>query len=135
MLNVVNLLGRLTADPVMRYTTNETPVCSFGIAVERDYSGKDGEKEVDFFNVTAWRNTGDFVKKYFVKGQPIVVHGRLSSRVYEDNTGNRRSVVEVVAQNCYFAGDKPKDKGAPGAPDLKPAAFQELADDDGEIPF
>ncbi|MCL2218232.1 MAG: single-stranded DNA-binding protein [Defluviitaleaceae bacterium] len=110
MLNNVNLMGRLTADPVVRYThTNNVPVANFSLAVDRRLI-KGREKEVDFINIVAWQGTADFVAKYFTKGQPICVEGRLQQRTWLDEvTKTNRSVIEVIAENVHFAGFKRDD--------------------------
>ena len=109
MLNKINLMGRLTADPILRHTnTTGTPVASFAIAVDRRrVQGR--EKETDFFNVVAWDTTGEFVTNNFTKGQPICVAGRLQQRIWTDNQGNTRYAYEVVAESVYFAGFKRED--------------------------
>ena len=99
MLNHIVLMGRLTRDPELRYTGSNVPVASFSIAVDRDFGrGENGEKQTDFINVSAWRQTGEFVSKYFTKGSMIVVSGRLQMRDYTDRDGNRRTAAEVVAE-------------------------------------
>ena len=109
MLNHVVLMGRLTRDPELRRTGSGIAVANFSIACDRDFSGKNGgEKETDFFDCTAWRNTGEFISKYFTKGRMIVVSGRLQTSSYTDKDGNKRRKVEVVADNAYF-GDGKKD--------------------------
>ena len=100
MLNHIVLMGRLTRDPELRYTGSNIPVASFSVAVDRDFGrGENGEKQTDFINVSAWRQTGEFVSKYFTKGSMIVVSGRLQMRDYTDRDGNRRTAAEVVAEN------------------------------------
>lgn len=112
MLNHIALMGRLVRDPELRYTQNQTPVCSFTVAVDRDYSGGNGQqRETDFIDCVAWRGTGEFVSKYFSRGRMIVVSGRLQSRKWQDNQGNNRTSWEVVADSCYF-GDSKKDTEA-----------------------
>ena len=114
MLNHIVLMGRLTRDPELRYTGSNVPVASFSIAVDRDFGrGENGEKQTDFINVSAWRQTGEFVSKYFTKGSMIVVSGRLQIRDYTDRDGNRRTAAEVVADNVYFGESKRRDDGAP----------------------
>lgn len=120
MLNHITIMGRITRDIELRRTNRGTPVASFTVAVDRDYSEKDGgEKETDFIDCVAWRSTAEFVDKYFSKGRMIVVSGRLQIRSYTDKDGNKRRAAEVVADNCYF-GDSKKDdtQSAPqyGAP-------------------
>lgn len=99
MLNHIVLMGRLTADPELRYTQSQTPVASFTVAVERDFSR---EKEVDFIDCVAWRQTGEFVSKYFQKGSMVVVTGSLQSRKWQDRDGNKRINWEVNVDHAYF---------------------------------
>ena len=109
MLNHVTIMGRLTRDPELRRTGSGIAVASFTVAVDRDFGGRDGgEKETDFIDCVAWRQTGEFVSKYFTKGRMIVVSGRLQIRSWTDKDGNKRRTAEVVADNCYF-GDSKRD--------------------------
>ena len=109
MLNHITIMGRLTRDPELRRTGTGIAVASFSVAVDRDFSGRDGgEKETDFIDCVAWRQTGEFVSKYFTKGRMIVVSGRLQIRNWTDKDGNKRRTAEVVADNCYF-GDSKRD--------------------------
>ena len=110
MLNHIVIMGRLTRDPELRRTGNGTAVASFAIACDRDYKPQDGDRECDFFDVVAWRQTGEFVSKYFSKGRMAVVDGRLQTRSWTDNEGNKRRAVEIVADHVYF-GDSKKDGG------------------------
>jgi len=164
MLNHIVLMGRLTRDPELRYTGSNVPVASFSIAVDRDFGrGENGEKQTDFINVSAWRQTGEFVSKYFTKGSMIVVSGRLQIRDYTDRDGNRRTAAEVVADNVYFGESKRGNEGASSynssygnsnggynsspapapsygggysAPAAAPASdFAMLEDDDAQLPF
>lgn len=105
MLNHITIMGRLTKDVELRRTGSGVAVASFTIACDRDYS-KDGEKETDFFDCVAWRQTGEFVSKYFRKGSMIVVDGRLQIRGWTDKDGNKRKTAEIVADNCYFGEAK-----------------------------
>ena len=148
MLNRIILMGRLTRDPELRHTQTGTAVASFSLAVDRDFRNRDsGEKGVDFIDVVAWRNTAEFVSKYFTKGRMAVVEGRLQIRDWTDREGGKRRSAEVVADNVYF-GDSKRDGETGGASFSRPAApadygmppvggdqFAELADDDGELPF
>ena len=110
MLNHIVLQGRLTRDPELRRTGTGTAVASFTLAVDRDFAGKDsGEKETDFIECVAWRQTGEFVSKYFTKGRMAVVSGRLQIRGWTDKDGNNRKTAEVVADNVYF-GDSKKEQ-------------------------
>lgn len=107
MLNHIVLMGRLTKDPELRYTGSNIPVVSFSIAVERDYGkNESGDKVTDFFDISAWRQTAEFVNKYFTKGRMIVVSGSLQSRRYEAKDGTKRTAFEIVADNVYFGDSK-----------------------------
>ena len=109
MLNHIVIMGRLTRDPELRRTGSGIAVASFTVAVDRDFGGRDGgEKETDFIDCVAWRNTAEYVSKYFTKGRMIVVSGRLQIRSWTDKDGNKRRTAEVVADNCYF-GDRKRD--------------------------
>ena len=146
MLNHITLMGRLVRDPELRRTGTGIAVASFTVAVDRDFGGRDGgEKETDFIDCVAWRQTGEFVSKYFTKGRMIVVSGRLQIRSWTDKEGNKRRTAEVVADNCYF-GDSNKREGegsyaapaaygAYSAPAAPASDFAMLADDDAQLPF
>lgn len=143
MLNRIVLMGRLTHDPELRRTQSDTQVCSFSLAVDRDYK-RDGEKETDFIDIVAWRSTADFVSKYFTKGRMAVVEGRLQIRDWTDKEGGKRRSAEVIADNVYFGDSKPKDSGSdvpaydgePGAGfGAPPSGFTPDFGDDGEMPF
>ena len=160
MLNHITIMGRLTRDPELRRTGTGIAVASFSVAVARDFSGRDGgEKETDFIDCVAWRQTGEFVSKYFTKGRMIVVSGRLQIRSWTDKDGNKRRTAEVVADNVYFGESRRSNEGnssyggnayggnsyaAPAAPAYgggysAPAApasdFAMLSDDDAQLPF
>ena len=163
MLNHITIMGRLTRDPELRRTGSGIAVASFTVAVDRDFGGRDGgEKETDFIDCVAWRQTGEFVSKYFTKGSMIVVSGRLQIRNWTDKEGNKRRSAEVVADNCYFGESKRNSEGnayggnsygnnnyggnaysapAPSyggysAPAAAPASdFAMLEDDDAQLPF
>ena len=109
MLNVVAIMGRLVADPELRTTTQGNSVCSFRIACDRSYVQQGQERQADFIDIVAWRQQADFVSKYFQKGSMIAIEGSLQTRQYQDKNGNRRSAVEVVANNISFAGAKRQD--------------------------
>ena len=140
MLNRIVLMGRLTRDPELRKTQSDTPVCSFSLAVDRDYK-RDGEKETDFIDVVAWRSTAEFVSKYFTKGRMAAVEGRLQIRDWTDKEGGKRRSAEVIVNSIYF-GDSKKDGDsstgnyrAAGAPvDVSASDFTDV-EDDGELPF
>ena len=109
MLNHIVIMGRLTRDPELRRTGSGVAVASFSLAVDRDFAPKDGgERETDFIDCVAWRQTGEFVSKYFTKGRMAVVSGRLQIRSWTDKDGNKRRSAEVVADNVYF-GDSKRD--------------------------
>ena len=152
MLNHIVIMGRLVQDPVLRTTQSGVNVASFTVAVDRDFGGRDGnERQTDFIDCVAWRQTGEFVSRYFQKGRMIVVSGRLQSRKWQDREGNNRTNWEISADNVYFGDSKRRDDGAPAAGnftrsapadsvkrfDAAPAAgaFSELSDTDGELPF
>ena len=149
MLNHIVIMGRLTRDPELRRTGSGIAVASFTVAVDRDFGGRDGgEKETDFIDCVAWRQTGEFVSKYFTKGRMIVVSGRLQIRSWTDKDGNKRRTAEVVADNVYFGdskrdGDSGSTYSAPAgsfggysAPASAPASdFAMLDDDDAQLPF
>ena len=139
MLNRIVLMGRLTRDPELRRTGSGTAVSSFSIAVDRDFKGQGGEKETDFIDIVAWRNTAEFVSKYFAKGRMAVVDGRLQIRDWKDKEGNNRRSAEVVADNVYF-GDSKRDGDVAGGSytgdqTAQSGEFKEIDEDDGELPF
>lgn len=112
MLNVVAIMGRLVADPELKTTTSGTSVCSFRIACDRNFAKQGEERQADFITVQAWRQTAEFVCKYFQKGSLIAIEGSLQTRQYQDKSGSNRTAVEVVANNVSFAGAKAADKPA-----------------------
>ena len=164
MLNRILLMGRLTRDPELRHTQTGTAVASFTLAVDRDFKDRNsGERATDFIDIVAWRQTGEFVSRYFTKGRMAVVEGRLQMREWTDKDGNKRRSAEVVADNVYFGDSKRDAEGAgsynsgyTGGYNAAPAGnyggyaapapvgygapsgadqFAELSDDDGELPF
>ncbi len=150
MLNRIILMGRLTRDPELRRTQSGTAVTSFSLAVDRDFKSQSGEKETDFIDIVAWRNTAEFVSKYFTKGRMAVVEGRLQIRDWTDRDGGKRRSAEVIADNVYFGDSKrdgadsgyaPSYNSAPaGRSSAAPADgghsdFAELGEDDGDLPF
>lgn len=110
MLNLVALMGRLVYDPELKTTQNGTNVCSFRIAVDRSFARQGEERKADFIDVTAWRQTAEFVSKYFQKGSMIAIEGSLQTRQYQDKNGNNRTKVEVVASNVSFCGSKAAER-------------------------
>ena len=163
MLNHIVIMGRLTRDPELRYTQSNTPVASFNVAVDRDFSSREsGERQTDFIDCVAWRSTGEFVSKYFTKGSMIVVSGRLQIRDWQDREGGKRRSAEIVADNVYFGESKRRDgdggqsygnqsyggqtysrgqsqprsdSNAGFKSGGASSAFSELEGDDGELPF
>ena len=141
MLNKVIIMGRLGRDPEKRYTQNGTPVASFSLAVDRDFKDKaSGEKVTDWIDVVAWRQSAEFVSRYFTKGRLAVVEGRLQVRDYTDRQGNKRRATEVVADNVYFGDSKaaPSSEGNADEgtlPQVPAQALQELEGDEGNLPF
>ncbi len=111
MLNHITIMGRLTRDPELRRTGSGTAVASFTLAVDRDYAANGAERETDFIDCVAWRQTGEFVSKYFQKGSMAVVSGRLQIRGWTDKDGNKRRSAEVVADNVYFGSSKRETEG------------------------
>ena len=107
MLNNVVIMGRLTKDPEFKQTPQGVSVASFTLAVDRNYA-KGEEKQTDFINITAWRSTADFISKYFTKGQLVAVRGRLQTRTWQDQSGQKRYVTDVVADEVFFAESKGK---------------------------
>ena len=108
MLNKIIVMGRLTRDPELRRTQSGLSVTSFSVACDRDFKSQSGEKETDFIDIVAWRQTAEFVCKYFSKGRMAIVEGRLQIRDWQDNNGNKRRSAEIVADNVYF-GDSKRD--------------------------
>lgn len=155
MLNKVILMGRLTADPEVRQTPNGISVLSFSIAVDRNYSK--AEKKTDFINLVAWRQTAEFIGRFFTKGQMIAVEGSIQTRNYEDKTGAKRTAFEVVVDQAHFTGGKNENPARTTQPSYQqppkfeePAqngesfsvgdfndfdGFEEIGTDDGDLPF
>ena len=146
MLNAIILMGRLTADPELRHTSANIAVTTFTLAVDRSYVKSGEERKTDFVDVVCWRNTADFVTKYFKKGQLVAVQGSLQTRSYTDKDGNKRKAFEVVAENVHFAESKRDSAGqgmynpqlqgeaAPSYSNAGSGDFEVIQDDD-ELPF
>lgn len=153
MLNRAILMGRLVADPELRHTQNNVAVTTFRIAVDRNYTPKGAERQTDFINIVAWRNTADFVSRYFHKGQLVALEGSIQTRSYTDNQGNNRTAFEVVADQVYFAESRNSSSQNPSTASFAPPPafdeppkgasfsvgdigdFEEIDTDDGELPF
>lgn len=156
MFNKAILIGRLTADPELKQTNTGTYVLNFQIAVDRRFRGQDGERKADFISIVCWRQQAEFVSKYFHKGDAIGIDGNIQTRNYEDRQGNKRTAVEVVADNVFFVGGRGNNNGGgsyasaqtfapPVAPASAPAApvayssgspsdFEEV-ETDNDLPF
>lgn len=135
-LNHITIMGRICNDIELRRTNTGTPVTSFTIACDRDFKEQNGEKATDFIEVVAWRNTAEFVHKYFGKGRVAAVSGRLQIRNWTDKDGNKRKTAEVVADNVYF-GDSKSENIAPAAfaSNTPSGDFAMLDDEDAQLPF
>ena len=134
-------MGRLTRDPELRRTGSGTAVTSFSLACDRDFKSQSGDKETDFIEVVAWKNTAEFVSKYFTKGRMAVVEGRLQIRDWTDKEGNKRVTAEVVADNVYFADSKRSESNDNQKENFNALSgrvsddFAPISEEDGEIPF
>ncbi|MDR2908360.1 MAG: single-stranded DNA-binding protein [Oscillospiraceae bacterium] len=126
MFNKAILIGRLVVDPELRQTPGGVSVCTFRIAVDRSFTSKDGERQADFLDIVAWRERAEFVTRYFSKGKLILVEGSVQSRTYTDKNDQKRSAVEVVAENIRFVG--PKEGGGGGGGGYRPLP------DDSDVP-
>lgn len=139
MLNHITIMGRMTKDPELRRTNSGVAVASFTLAVDRDYAKDGAEKETDFIECVAWKNTAEFVSKYFSKGRMAVVSGRLQIRKWQDKDGNKRQTAEIVADNVYF-GDSKKEASTGYENAFAAAGNQStqnfaVLDDDSVLPF
>ena len=152
-MNKVILMGRLTADPELRYTSSNIPVCRFRFAVDRPYQKQGEERQADFFGITAWRSTGEFVSRYFRKGMRVLVEGWLRNDNYDDAQGVKHYTVDVQAERVYFADSKrddsigggfsqqqpsykqPAPQGAPASQPESGDGFFPLPGDDDDLPF
>jgi len=147
-MNQIIIMGRMTRDPELRHTPNGVSVASFTVAVDRGFTPKDGgERMTDFIDVVAWRNTAEFVTKYFVKGQMVAIVGRLQIRDWTDKEGNKRRSAEIIAETIHFTESKKSREAAYGpieqkesfntgyASQVPPSDFAELDMDDGDLPF
>ena len=144
-MNVICIMGRLTADPELRHTASQVPVTSFTLAVDRAFQQKGSERQADFIPVVAWRNTAEFICRHFQKGQKMAVKGELQTRQYTDKEGNKRTAYEVMADQVYFAESKaakpstdvsaaPGYDGPPAFSNAGAGDFEEITGDD-ELPF
>lgn len=145
MINVAVIMGRLTADPELKTTQGGNSVCSFTVAVDRNYAPQGQERKTDFINVVAWRSTAEFVSKWFRKGQMIALQGPIQVRNYEDRNGNKRTAVEIIANEVSFCGSKAEQGTQRNPQEYPPEATQQVSnaepddfsdvDMDDELPF
>ena len=139
-MNKVFLIGNLTRDPEIRETPSGVSMCRFSIAVQRPYSGQDGERQTDFFDCTAWRSLGETIARYTKKGKKVAVSGSIQIRNYEDNQGAKRTAVDIIVQDCEFLSPRDSDDALDIA-DAQPRSASkrkpvlEAMDDDSDIPF
>lgn len=136
MLNHITIMGRLTRDPELRKINTGVSVASFTIACDRDF-GKDNQKETDFVDIVAWKNTADFVSKFFSKGRMAVVSGRLQIRSWNDKDGNKRKTAEIIADNIYFGDSKSESTTSDFAisENVPMGGFDVLTGNDEGLPF
>lgn len=133
MLNTITIMGRLTKDVELRRTATGTAVASFTLAVDRDFSK---DNETDFIECVAWKNTAEFVSKYFSKGRMAIVSGSLQIRNWTDKDGNKRKTAEVIANNVYFGDSKRSDEPTEAvSADFSESEFTPLTGDDNGLPF
>lgn len=144
MINSVIIMGRLTYDPELRTTPNGISVVRFQVACDRNFSRSGEDKKTDFINVTAWRQTAEFVSRYFRKGSMIAVEGSIQTDNFTDKDGNKRKSVQVVANNVSFCGSKAESgttsnpvfsQPAPSYASADNSDFEEISDDDDDLPF
>ena len=146
MLNVIAVMGRVVADPELRKTTTGISTTTFTIACDRNFVKSGSERQTDFFDIVAWRSSAEFASKYFKKGQLVAVNGSLQTRSYEDKSGNKRKVYEIVADNLHFADSKASGaSGGASAPRPLPQEAEsyssgapddfEIIDDSEDLPF
>lgn len=136
-LNHIDIMGRLVRDPELRHTSSNIPVASFTLAVDRDRKNESGEKETDFIDIVVWRNTAEFVSKYFSKGKLAIVSGRLQMRDWTDKDGNKRRNAEIQADNVYFGESKKESfSDSYAAPAVtEPTNYAVLDDEEEGLPF
>lgn len=138
-MNRAVIMGRLTADPELRRTPNGVSVTAFSVAVNRKFADKDGNRQADFIDVVAWRQTAEFVTKYFKKGNMIALDGAIQTRTYQDKQGNNRKATEIVAEQVYFCESKGNSGNSFGGTDdtasFSMGDFEEIDTPDGDLPF
>ena len=129
MLNTITMGGRICNELELKTTNTGTEVCSFTIACERDFKNQNGERQTDFVDVVTFGNTANFVSKYFSKGRMAIVNGRLQTRTWEDQNGNKRKAVEIIADNVYFGDSKTDNQNT------NTASYGDVTDFQGDLPF
>jgi single-strand DNA-binding protein len=140
-MNKVNLMGRLTKDPELKYTGNNVAVASYSIAVNRRFAKPGEEKQADFLNIVAWNKLGEFCGNYFKKGMQVAISGRIQTRTWDDQDGKRQYFTEIVAEEAYFADSKKDDYSSNVPNDSKAQdsgnqeGFYPINEDDDELPF
>lgn len=134
MLNIAVIMGRLTAEPELRTTQNGISVCSFTVAVERNYSNG-GERQTDFINCVAWRQTAEFISRYFHKGSMIAINGNIQQRQYTDKDGNKRAAFEILVDNANFCGSKSENGNNADVQRDDNGDFEDFNFDESDIPF
>ena len=134
MLNVAIIMGRLTADPELRTTASGVAVTTFSVAVDRRFQRQGEEKQTDFINVVAWRQTAEFVSRYFHRGSMIAVRGSIQQRNYEDKNGNKRTATEIIAEEAFFGGSKSTGKAEEKPAESEQGGFEEV-DGENDLPF
>lgn len=138
-LNHVSIMGRICNDLELKHTQSNVPVISFAIASERDYKDASGERQTDFIDVVAWRNTAEFISNYFGKGRMIIVAGKLQTRTWTDTNGNKRKAVEIIADSAYFGDSKnnanSETNASSGGFGVNMNDFEEIEAGDDELPF
>lgn len=134
-MNKVVLMGRMVRDPELKYTPSNVAVVSFTIAVDRRFVKQGEERQADFINVVAWRNTAEFVAKYFGKGQMIALGGSIQTRTWQDTNGNNRYATEVIAEDVYFAGEKKNQQQNGNVEEMPRYDEANMPQYDGDLPF
>ena len=134
MINNVVIMGRFVSTPELKYTSSQTEVTSFTLAVERSYARQGEQRQTDFINCVAWRQTADFISRYFHKGSMIAINGSIQQRQYTDKNGNKRNAFEILVDNSNFCGSK-SESGNNADVQVDDSNFDEVDIDDGDLPF
>ena len=138
-MNKFQFMGRLTRDPEARFTQNtNTPVTTFSVAVNRRFANQNGERQADFVNIVAWNKTGEFCSKYFKKGQQVGIIGRIQTRTWDDQNGQKRYATDYIVENAYFADSRRDNAGANEDVSIPSSSIDGefiTVDDNEELPF